>query len=197
MICPDCSTTLNRLPENDLPFCANCNVVELPSQTDSHKEQVTAAGQATDFLCPTCPDQNLAVGDLFGTQVCFCEQCKGFVIDRMSLGELVDELRASYDGPDDAPLKINPTELHQVCNCPACFETMETFNYYGPGNVILDTCDACKLTWFNHGELGMIIRAPGRRTPPPGYNQESNVLRQALHNQAAQDGAVGMWFLLG
>ena len=118
------------------------------------------------------------------------------MIDRVSLGELVDKLRASYDGPDDAPIQIDPAELHEVAKCPACFEKMETFNYYGPGNVILDTCDPCKLTWFNHGELGKIIRAPGRSTPPPGYNQESKVLRQQLYAQAAADQATSLWMLL-
>jgi Zn-finger nucleic acid-binding protein len=196
MICPDCSTTLTKLPENDLSFCATCNVFELTPETDSHLEQITAAGQETGFLCPTCPDQNLQVGNLFGTQVCYCDQCSGFVIDRMTLGELIDELRASYDGPDDEPIQIKPTELHQISQCPACLEKMETFNYYGPGNVILDTCVPCKLTWFNHGELGKIIRAPGRRTPPPSYNQESSMLRQKLYDQATQDGAVGMWLLI-
>ena len=200
MICQDCTTELTQLPENDLMFCATCNVVNLPETPDAsaaHREKITGGGQPTDFLCPACPDHNLQVGDLFGTQVCYCEQCKGFVIDRMSLGELVDGLRASYDGPDDSPIQINPAELHQVAKCPACAEKMETFNYYGPGNVILDTCDPCKLTWFNQGELGKIIRAPGRRTRPPGYNQESSFLRQKLYAQAAQDGAVGMWMLLG
>jgi len=43
---------------------------------------------------------------------------------------------------------------------------METFNYCGPGNVVLDSCNECKLTWFNQGELGKIIRAPGRRKLP-------------------------------
>ena len=77
MICQDCSSELTRLPENDFLFCASCNVVDLPGAPDApatqddHQEKVAPVGQPTDFLCPVCPDHNLQVGDLFGTQVCF------------------------------------------------------------------------------------------------------------------------------
>lgn len=153
-------------------------------------------GQQTDFLCPRCIETNLQVGDLFETQVCYCDTCYGFVIDRVSLGELVDKLRAAYDGPDDAPIKIDPAELHMVCHCPACFEPMDTFNYYGPGNVILDGCETCKLMWLDENELSKIIRAPGRREIRTSNNHESELLRRALYQQAESDGMAGMMLML-
>lgn len=39
---------------------------------------------------------------------------------------------------------------------------MSTYPYCGPGNVVIDVCARCTLVWFDHGELGAIIRAPGR-----------------------------------
>jgi len=171
------------------PICLNCESNELPS---NGKEQLSGSGQQTDFPCPKCSEINLQVGDLFGTQVCYCEDCYGFVIDRVSFGELVNKLRAAYEGPDDAPIMIDPAELRVVCNCPACFEQMETFNYYGPGNVILDSCERCKLTWLDQSELIKIIRAPGRRELPTSDNLESEFLRSLLHKQAESDAMVGM-----
>jgi hypothetical protein len=39
---------------------------------------------------------------------------------------------------------------------------MEVHPYYGPGNVVIDSCSACDLIWLDHGELKQISDAPGR-----------------------------------
>jgi Zn-finger nucleic acid-binding protein len=118
------------------------------------------------------------------------------VIDRGSLGDLVETLRTAYDGPDDKPEMIDHDELKKLCMCPACNELMETFNYCGPGNVVLDTCEGCKLTWLDQGELAMIVRAPGKRDYGAGRNQESELLRSQLYANANADSTAGA-FLLG
>ena len=193
MICKKCEVGLKQLKNSDVKFCPNCDSVDVPVDK---QEQIQASGPETDFRCPKCPDINLQIGDLFGTQVCFCDECYGFVIDRTSLGQLIEGLRASYEGPDDAPIQIDPAELHEICNCPACLERMETFNYYGPGNVILDSCEHCQLTWFNQGELGKIIRAPGVRKLRKSVNGESEFLRERLYAQAEAERASGIKWLL-
>ena len=86
--------------------------------------------------------------------------------------------------------------LHEVCTCPACFDRMETFNYYGPGNVVLDSCNECMLTWFNQGELGKIVHAPGRRQLRKSNNYESDVLRNRLYSLADSELACGMLMLI-
>lgn len=42
---------------------------------------------------------------------------------------------------------------------------MTTFNYCGPGNVIIDACDGCDVTWLDGGELLRLIQSPGLRKP--------------------------------
>jgi len=32
--------------------------------------------------------------------------------------------------------------------------------YGGPGNIVLDTCEACQVNWLDPGELQRIARAP-------------------------------------
>ena len=48
---------------------------------------------------------------------------------------------------------------------------METHPYYGPGNVIIDSCARCEFVWLDFGELKQIADAPGAdrgvRKPPP------------------------------
>jgi Zn-finger nucleic acid-binding protein len=42
-----------------------------------------------------------------------------------------------------------------------CAADMSTHPYYGPGNVVIDTCDACHVVWLDFGELRQIADAPG------------------------------------
>ncbi len=39
---------------------------------------------------------------------------------------------------------------------------MQTHPYYGPGNIVIDTCGHCNAIWLDHGELGRAVNAPGR-----------------------------------
>jgi Zn-finger nucleic acid-binding protein len=39
---------------------------------------------------------------------------------------------------------------------------MDVHPYYGPGNVVIDTCIDCRVLWLDHGELRKIRDAPGR-----------------------------------
>ena len=39
---------------------------------------------------------------------------------------------------------------------------MSTHPYFGPGNVVIDNCEACELVWLDFGELKQIVNAPGK-----------------------------------
>jgi Zn-finger nucleic acid-binding protein len=49
----------------------------------------------------------------------------------------------------------------EVC-CPRCRARMATHPYYGPGRIIIDTCEPCHLIWLDPGEIERVIDAPGR-----------------------------------
>jgi Zn-finger nucleic acid-binding protein len=50
---------------------------------------------------------------------------------------------------------------------------MSTHPYFGPGSIVIDTCDACDLVWLDVGELKQVVDAPGadrgRKGMPPDY----------------------------
>ena len=50
--------------------------------------------------------------------------------------------------------------LDRSTKCPQCKQQMDTHLYGGPGNVIIDVCEACGLVWLDHGELERIVSAP-------------------------------------
>ena len=163
MNCVSCSGVMLPVYGQFHHQCRSCNTYSFPTEIDLSDEPIVPTGKKTGFNCPCCAIE-LEVGMMAGkVQVCFCENCRGYVIDNDTFGELARSLRDSYTGVDDKPKPINPNQLDVSQNCPACFGKMEAHPYYGPGSVVIDSCSHCKLAWLDHGELGRIIRAPGRR----------------------------------
>lgn len=138
-------------------------VAELEQPPRLQPDGASLTDTVTDFHCPVCDDQQLQVATLDATQACCCPECFGLLVDSQSLGQLISYRRAHYDGPDDTPTLMDQQALAQQIYCPTCREFMQTHPYYGPGNLVINSCSTCQLNWLDAGELSGIIRAPGRR----------------------------------
>ena len=187
MNCKSCDDPMIPVHGQYHQRCKSCNTYEFPSDIEHGQIPIIPQGKTTEFQCPKC-DIPMEVGLIHNNiQICFCNNCRGFVTPIESLGHLINDLRSDYGGPDDRPVPIDPDELEFVDNCPACWEPMEAHPYYGPGNVVLDTCNQCQLCWLDHGELDKIVRAPGPRpNANPVGNLESQMLREKFSAQAAK-----------
>jgi len=157
-----CGLSLVVRPGYQHAVCDGCQRHWFPTSIESSEDGIVPVGKKVGFDCPRC-HVPMEVGKIGRTQVCFCEQCRGFTVDSESLGGIIMAGRSQYAGPDDPPIRVDMFELEVQQNCPACFAKMEAHHYYGPGNVILDTCTGCQLAWLDHGELSKIIRASGPR----------------------------------
>lgn len=163
MNCESCGNRMTAVYRQSHFQCMNCNRFHFPTEIESAEDSLRSTDKVTEFQCPRCKIA-LEVGTLRGhVDVCYCPNCRGFVIDCDTLGSWITELRAAYAGPDDQPLALDPQELDVRRDCPACQEPLEAHPYYGPGNSVIDTCTHCRLAWFDHGELAWIVRAPGLR----------------------------------
>lgn len=100
-----------------------------------------------------------------------CERCRGLLMARPTFGDAVWARRANASGPGTPPIRLDARELDRHLTCPSCREPMDVHPYYGPGNIVIDTCRGCDLIWLDHGELKQISDAPGRdrgtRAPMP------------------------------
>ena len=165
--------------------CDDCNTFHFPTEINKSLVPIEPQGKVTEFQCPKC-QLSLEVGLIHQTtETCFCSNCRGFVLPSPALGDLISDLRARYQGPDDQPQPIDPNELDIFDDCPACLEKMESHPYYGPGNVVLDTCPHCQIAWLDHGELAKIVRAPG---PRPGQKRVGNLESEKLRNEFYHQG---------
>lgn len=170
LTCQQCNCSLQDPFGRVKETCDRCGWIatseqELQQDTGpvATADEVTITGRGTEFLCPACIDSNLNVATILRTQVCCCPQCQGFLVDSETLGMLIQTLRATYSGAEDRPVVIDQNDLRKTLNCPTCCQTMFTHPYHGPGNAVINSCNTCKLSWFDAGEFATIIRAPGLR----------------------------------
>jgi Zn-finger nucleic acid-binding protein len=142
-------------------FCRHCGTFEFLERTDGDRIQVLE--RRSDALpCPLCRAL-LAKALLDGRySVQYCERCRGVVLERASFADAVVGRRAQATGPGMQPTPLDRKELERRVTCPSCRTMMEVHPYFGPGNVIIDTCGKCDLVWLDFGELKQIEDAPGQ-----------------------------------
>jgi Zn-finger nucleic acid-binding protein len=81
---------------------------------------------------------------------------------RRTFAEVVTRRRAWATGVTVGPQPIDRRELERTVACPSCQQVMDLHPYYGPGNVMMDSCPRCDTVWLDFGELRQIVDAPGR-----------------------------------
>jgi len=92
----------------------------------------------------------------------YCQTCRGLLLDRQTFVDAVQTKRAWATGEPRVPGPLDRRDLERAVDCPRCRQRMSTHPYYGPGRIVIDTCDACNLVWLDHGELERVVDAPGR-----------------------------------
>lgn len=158
MNCKNCGAPLAYLWARACFHCEYCDTYSFPQES---ADGVTVLGEESDTRCPACeePLQTAAVAQV---PVLYCIKCRGILAQQDRFLDLVTYLRTYASGPVDLPTPIDPGELRRRVPCPHCGRMMEAHPYYGPGNVVIDSCVACGVIWLDHGELRKIRNAPGR-----------------------------------
>jgi Zn-finger nucleic acid-binding protein len=145
--------------ERDYFFCEHCGAFHFPSASP---DGVRLLGEAPeDVKCPVChvPLLLATLDDHYrGYQ---CEKCQGILLGRPSFAQTVKSRRARAPKTTLPPQPLNQEELKRRLHCPTCGQAMNTHPYFGPGNIVIDTCDRCNVIWLDYGELGKVVSAPG------------------------------------
>ncbi|GMU82105.1 MAG: hypothetical protein AMXMBFR47_19760 [Planctomycetota bacterium] len=163
MNCVNCGAVLRLVEGRGHFVCDYCAAVRpLDGPPAEGVDGLTAAATPTDAACPTC-NQALHAAVLDGWSVSTCRACSGILVPRSAFGKIVAARRAAAAGPEITPRPIDPAEFSRTLRCPRCHERMEVHPYYGPGAVVIDSCNACGVVWLDRGELRAIEQAPGKR----------------------------------
>ena len=170
MNCRNCGAPMELFERRRYFFCTHCGTfhfIETPAVDGVHV--LTRPNEAR--ACPRCAAAlaKSLLDDRYPVE--YCERCKGLLIDRSSFADALTHRRARAGGPGTAPAPVDRRELERRVVCPECRHPMEVHPYYGPGNVVIDSCTNCSLIWLDYGELQQMTDAPGRDrgrpvTPP-------------------------------
>ena len=162
MNCENCGAAMKLVDRRDYFVCEYCNSFWFSDKSPQAADGVKVLGAPSELSCPLC-DMPLIAGSVEKHRVLHCEHCRGILATNDEFAEIVKKRRAKRPGAAHEQQALNPEELERDVRCPACSQPMDTHPYYGPGNAVVDSCPRCFLVWLDHGELGMIEKAPGRR----------------------------------
>jgi Zn-finger nucleic acid-binding protein len=159
MNCTNCGAAMEFHDSRRYFRCAHCGTVHFPEPAPG---DVRVLGVERDApLCPACA-LPLAAATLGQRPASYCQRCRGLLLDRATFVEVVQTRRAWATTPPREPGPLDRSDLGREAACPRCRARMATHPYYGPGRVVIDTCDACNLVWLDPGELDRVVDAPGR-----------------------------------
>lgn len=141
-------------------FCEYCGTFEFLVGDTPERVRVLA-DLVPPVPCPVCakPLANALLDE--GYPAWHCRNCRGVLLERVAFVDVIDRRRAAATGPGVIPGPVDPRELKRSVSCPQCRQRMEVHPYYGPGNIVIDTCSGCDAVWLDSGELGQITSAPG------------------------------------
>ena len=150
------------LPSRPCWQCGHCATLVCPEPAADGLRVTTERGHA----CPVCRQAlvRAVMDDRHHLEV--CDRCKGILMPRQAFAVTLTARRRAAQTPSVTPRPADRGELQRRVDCPRCGAAMITDWYYGPGNIVIDTCPACDLVWLDAGELGRAIDAPGRDRRP-------------------------------
>ena len=116
----------------------------------------------TSTPCPLCFTP-LAASRLEGYSLRCCGRCFGMLIEMSCFAAVIDVLRAHESRVTRTALPRRQAPSDRLVNCPSCGQPMVSHLYGGAGNVVIDSCETCRLNWLDPGELRRIAVAPDWR----------------------------------
>ena len=170
MTCGNCGAPARLDRERGLFFCDYCGGEFAPPISD---DGVQVLGE-TKFQCPTCKG-NLSDAQLETYPLLYCAKCRGMLIAMDEFLAMVETLHSYRDRPAAvlSPRTDAGDEVPRIC--PRCSRPMDNHIYGGPGNVVIDTCEACSVNWLDKGELQRIAAAPDYQYRSPLEPQREHV----------------------
>jgi Zn-finger nucleic acid-binding protein len=161
MNCRNCGGAMELFATRGYFFCRYCGSFHFPETTGDDGIRILGPSQKS-LGCAACekPLASAMLDESFNVQ--YCENCRGVLLPRTAFATVVQKRRAWATGQPSPPVALDRAELERQVSCPSCRSAMATHPYYGPGNVVIDSCATCDLVWLDFGELKQIVAAPGR-----------------------------------
>ena len=161
MKCESCAAPMTLVEHRDYYRCNYCVTFHFPTPMEASADGLQPLGQQSEWRCPVCA-LFLSAGTLERRRVWYCQKCRGVFLSNDAFAFILGRRRSQRTGPPAKPVPVNPQDLERRISCPTCSMEMDVHPYYGPGNAVIDSCGRCRMVWLDHGEIGVLEKAPGR-----------------------------------
>ena len=135
--------------------CQYCGGYDFP---EPNQDGVSLLDEVTSFACPTCGEL-LVLAIIMDISIFSCPKCRGNLIKQSRLLPILREAKPQDPGNANSRDIQDKSEFTRNAACPSCHNTMAVYPYGGPGNIIIQGCEQCKVIWLDFGELSRIVRA--------------------------------------
>ena len=159
-----------RQVEEDQNFfhCGYCGCYDFPNP---NLDGVALLDEISPYPCPIC-NKPLVSAIVNNVPIFSCPKCRGNLLVNPGCFPSFVSPRFSIRSTKTCRIPKKPALAHHTP--PPCHKMMAVYPYGGPGNIIIQGCEQCRLIWLDFGELSRIIRAylqmynqstddPGRR----------------------------------
>ncbi|MDG1897311.1 MAG: zf-TFIIB domain-containing protein [Fuerstiella sp.] len=163
--CQQCGGRAASVQGREYLQCEYCRSLVFTADNPLTVDRVTPCGGDLEAECPVC-QKTLCTGQIEERPVLYCDGCYGLLLKNEDFGAITRVRRTRRAGHEAEPCRpLNPDEYERNICCPNCRTRMEVHPYYGPGNIVMDSCPGCQYVWLDHGELRIVEQAEGGRQP--------------------------------
>ena len=141
-------------------FCRYCGTFHFIESAETDGVQVLERSGATPCAVCTAPLAKALLDNVHVIQ--YCETCRGVLLPRSAFVDVINTRRAFATGAPVPPAPLDDRELQRRVACPLCRRQMDVHPYFGPGNIVIDSCTGCDAVWLDFGELRQVTDAPGK-----------------------------------
>lgn len=165
--CQQCGGAAVAVAGREYLQCEYCKSLVFLSKTPLSTDRIVPLSGQINASCPSC-SMGLEKGSIEGLHVLYCGGCYGILLRNEDFGTIVRQRRARRHGCEtEACQPIDTAQYDRQIDCPGCHGRMEVHPYYGPGNIVIDSCHTCEYIWLDHGELRTVERVSGGRELAP------------------------------
>lgn len=146
---------MTLIPGRDYFMCEFCQAIAFMKE---NPDGVVPVGQRTELECPVCGIE-LCTASIVGHEILQCRRCEGVLVYQEDFPLIIRGRVHRGDGAPRLPLPLGEEDRRRMLKCPMCDGPFALHPYYGPGNVLIDTCSECTLIWLDRGEIATIVAA--------------------------------------
>jgi Zn-finger nucleic acid-binding protein len=157
MNCKQCGAPMSVEEGRDFFHCEYCDSYDFP---DPNQDGVSLLDEVSHFDCPICR-KPLVLAAVRNVHISSCPNCRGNLVDQSKMLPILSQAQSLDPTNETSYSPQTKSELSRTLVCPACQKIMNAYPYGGPGNIIIQGCEECRLIWLDFGELSTIIRAYG------------------------------------